>query len=236
VRLGDGLAITWLGHACFLVETPGGKRIVFDPWTTGNPACPDAFKHVDRADVILPSHAHFDHIGDLVEIARTTNAQVPCIWELSVWLESQGIKSAIGMNKGGTVEVAGLRCTMVHADHSSGILSDGAVSYGGEPAGWVVELENGKRLYHAGDTNVFGDMRLIGELYKPDVALLPIGGHFTMGPVEAATATRLLGVKLVIPMHYGTFPVLAGRPEQLREHLKDKPVDVLEMRPGETLR
>jgi L-ascorbate metabolism protein UlaG (beta-lactamase superfamily) len=225
--------ITWLGHAAFKIRTPQGKTIYIDPWLS-NPNCPDGEKQVGQADAILVTHGHFDHLGETVEVAKLTGAPVACNWEISVWLESQGVSGAMGMNKGGTINVGGVKVTMVSADHSSGIKDGDRIANGGEAAGFVVELENGHKLYHAGDTNVFGDMRLIGELYSPDVALLPIGGHFTMSPKEAAVAVRLLGVKRVIPMHYGTFPILTGTPAELRDALGDPSVEIVEMQPGDT--
>jgi L-ascorbate metabolism protein UlaG (beta-lactamase superfamily) len=226
---------TWYGHSCVELRTPGGKTVLFDPWF-GNPTSPRPVDDVDSCDVMLVTHGHHDHLGaapgdvlnaDSLAIARKTKPVWPCVHELSLWLEKQLADSGVeitGMNKGGTVEAAGLRVTMVHADHSAGDWSeagDGPL-YLGEPAGFVVELEDGRRIYHSGDTEVFGDMALIRELYKPDMAFLPIGGHYTMGPAGAARAAQLLGVSSVVPIHYGTFPVLAGTPEQLRHALTDR--------------
>ncbi len=234
---------TWYGHACVEVRTPGGKVILIDPWF-GNPRSPRAADSIDRCDLLLVTHGHGDHMGDAVALASRLRPAWPCIHEMSLWLARRlpgGADAAIGMNKGGTVEVAGLRVTMVHAEHSAGDWNPGGETtlYLGEPAGFVVEVENGFRFYHAGDTAVFGDMRLIRDLYRPDLALLPIGGHYTMGPREAALAVELLGVKHVIPIHYGTFPVLAGTPDQLRAELSARglhDVEVHELEPGGTLR
>ena len=214
---------TWYGHACVEVRTPGDKVILIDPWF-GNPMSPRSADSVERCDLLLVTHGHADHLGDAVALASRLRPAWPCIHEMWLWLARRlpgGGDAATGMNKGGTVESAGIKVTMVHADHSAGEWNAGGETtlYLGEPAGFVVELENGFRFYHAGDTNVFGDMRLIGELYRPDIALLPIGGHFTMGPREAALAVELLGVQHVMPIHYGTFPLLAGTPDQLRAEL-----------------
>ena len=225
--------IMWLGHSTFRLRTPGGRTIVVDPWVEQNPACPQDLKSFDRLDAMLVTHGHFDHIADAVALGVKHAPQTVCIFETSVWLEGKGVKTCVGMNKGGTVEVAGVKVTMVHADHSCGILDDGKIIYGGDPCGYVIELENGYRIYHAGDTNVFGDMKLIAELYRPDMAMIPIGGHYTMGPREAAYACRLLGAKEIVPMHFGTFPVLAGTPSMLRDLTREIPgLVVHDPRPG----
>jgi len=225
--------VTWIGHAATRIDTPAGKAIYIDPWLQQNPACPEALKHPERVDAILLTHGHFDHLGDTLELARRHHPTIVCNHEIAVWLASKGVEGVIGMNKGGTVEAAGLQVTMVSADHSSGIQDGDQLIYGGEAAGFVLTLPDGFRLYHAGDTNVFGDMRIVAELYRPDLALLPIGGHYVMSPVEAAHAVRLLGVPRVIPIHYGTFPILAGTPAQLRQAL-GAGVEVLELPRGGT--
>jgi L-ascorbate metabolism protein UlaG (beta-lactamase superfamily) len=236
-KLDRGCRITWLGHAAFRVESPGGKVLLLDPWL-GNPKAPTNASSLDKLDVILPTHAHSDHLGDTVALARRFQPEIPCVFELHLYLQRKGVQSTRPMNKGGTQKVAGgIGVTMVSADHSAGFVdtedSPGTI-YGGEPCGFVVELENGFRFYHAGDTNVFGDMKIIGELYRPEVALLPIGGLFTMGPREAAAAVKLLGVKTVVPMHYGTFPPLAGTPDELTRELGTSDVRVVALPPGET--
>jgi L-ascorbate metabolism protein UlaG (beta-lactamase superfamily) len=223
---------TWFGHSAVELRTPGDKVVLFDPWL-GNPTSPRAAAHLERCDVMLVSHGHFDHLGsaprqmssaDALAIARRTKPSWPCIHELSLWLETQlgdaGVE-IIGMNKGGTVATRGLSVTMTHADHSAGDWSASGEGplYLGDPVGFVLRLEDGKCVYFAGDTDVFGDMALIREMHAPDVAFLPIGGHFTMGPAGAARAAQLLGVKAVVPIHYGTFPILAGTPDELRSEL-----------------
>ena len=225
-QLPDGVELTWLGHSTFVLQA-GGTRVLIDPWVQNNPACPDALKDPGPLDVVLVTHAHFDHIGDAVEIGRSTGAQIVSIAETSKWLAKKGLENLVEMNKGGTVEVAGVRAHMTHAVHSCGITDGDEIIYGGEAAGFVLELPNGFKLYHAGDTAVFSDMALIGKLLTPDWAMLPIGDHYTMGPRSAAEAIRLLGVETVVPMHYGTFPVLTGTPDDLRREAAD--VDGLEL-------
>jgi L-ascorbate metabolism protein UlaG (beta-lactamase superfamily) len=228
------LAITWLGHATFLIRTPGGTRILFDPWLVDNPACPAAMKKPPTVDLILVSHGHSDHIGDLVAVARQSSAPVVAGFELCDWLGRKGLSNLSPMNKGGTQQIAGLRISMTDARHSSGFVDNGQMVYMGEPAGYVVRLEDGRALYFAGDTCLFGDMRLIGEIYAPEIAFLPIGDRFTMDPAAAARACELLGVRQVVPMHWGTFPMLTGLPADLRRLVEPRGVQVLELKPGET--
>lgn len=237
MALNRDVAITWLGHATFKITSARGKTLVVDPWVQGNPACPADQKTIDRADLMLITHGHFDHIADAVEIAKATKPKVIGVYETCHWLESKGVASTSAMNKGGTQDVDGIKVTMVHADHSCGILDGDKIIYGGEACGYVIEFENGFTIYHAGDTNVFGDMRIIGELYQPELVMLPIGDLFTMSPREAAYALRLLAPRHVIPMHFGTFPPLTGTPARLRQLTQDvKGLDVIDLKPGQTLK
>jgi len=233
-RSGGALAITWLGHATFLLQSPGGKKILFDPWVTGNPSSPESAKKLGALDLILITHAHSDHTGDAVSIGRSSGAQVVAPYEVSVWLQRKGLQHVTGMNPGGTLRALGLSITMVPAMHSSSVEEDGRIIYLGVATGYVVTFEDGLTIYYSGDTSIFGDMRLIGELYAPTIAFLPIGDLYTMGPEQAAKACELLGVKQVVPMHYGTFPALTGTPAKLRELVAPRGVQVLELTPGET--
>ncbi len=228
------LSITWLGHATFLLQSPGGKRILFDPWVTGNPSSPESAKKLGALDLMLITHGHGDHTADAVSIGRSSGAQVVAPYEVSVWLQQKGLQNVTGMNPGGTLKALGLSVTMVPAVHSSSIEEDGKIVYLGIATGYVVKFEDGLTIYYSGDTDVFGDMRLIGEMYAPTIAFLPIGDLYTMGPVQAAKACELLGVKQVVPMHYGTFPALTGTPAALRELVEPRGVQVLELTPGET--
>jgi len=231
-----GNKLTWLGHAAFRITLPGGKVVVIDPWVQTNPACPEPLKRFSRLDTMLITHGHFDHIADAVALANEFRPQVGGIHETCAWLESKGVANTSGMNKGGTQKLGEIGVTMVHAVHSCGIQDGDKIVYGGEACGYIVRLPGGLTIYHAGDTAVFGDMKIIGELYSPDVAMLPIGDFYTMGPREAAFAIRLLGVKHVVPMHFATFPVLTGTPEKLRELTKDiSGLEIHALKPGDTL-
>jgi L-ascorbate metabolism protein UlaG (beta-lactamase superfamily) len=226
MSLPNGTTITWYGHSCFRIDTAGGRAIILDPYFE-NPNSPIKAEAVERCDLLLVSHGHFDHFGDALAIKSRLRPVWPCIHELSLWLPRRlpaGDEGVIGMNKGGTVEAAGLRVTMVGADHSAGDWNAAGETtlYLGDPVGFVIELEDGYRIYFAGDTQVFSDMSLIRDLHRPDLAMLPIGGHFTMDPVAAALAVEYLGVDDVVPMHYGTFPILVGTPDQLRAALADR--------------
>jgi L-ascorbate metabolism protein UlaG (beta-lactamase superfamily) len=229
-----GLSITWLGHSTFIIVTPGGKRIVTDPWLEGNPKCPPDRKRIDKADLILLSHGHSDHSSEGVSVAFATNAPVVVIHELSLWLGRKGLQNVIGMSIGGTVTVAGLEVSMTPAIHSSSVMENEMIEYLGEAAGFVVRMEDRRAFYFAGDTALFGDMALIAEMYAPEIAFLPIGDHYTMGPDAAARACQMLRVRQVVPMHYGTFPILTGTPDRLKQLVAPFGVDVLVLTPGET--
>jgi L-ascorbate metabolism protein UlaG (beta-lactamase superfamily) len=231
-----GNKLTWLGHATFRISTPSGRILVIDPWVQSNPMCPDSLKKFERIDTLLITHGHFDHIADAVELGKLHKPQVVGIYETCAWLESKGVPNTNGMNKGGTQKVGEIEVTMVNAVHSCGIQDGDKILYGGEACGYMIRLPGGLTVYHAGDTAVFGDMKIIGELYAPDLALLPIGDHYTMGPREAALAIRLLNVRHVVPMHFATFPLLTGRPEALRDLTQDiAGLEIHELKPGDTI-
>ncbi len=228
-----GLQLTWLGHAAFRLRTADGTVVYLDPWLQGNPSCPAAEAHPARADAVFLTHGHGDHFGDTLHLACDLGAEVFCIHEIAVYLRAQGAARVTGLNKGGTVTgPAGVRATMVDARHSGGLDTDAGVLPGGEPAGWVLAFPGGPTLYHAGDTMLFGDMALIRDLWAPDIAFLPIGGHFTMDPAQAARAARLLAVQTVVPIHYGTFPLLAGTPGELAADLTGSGIEVAALVPG----
>jgi len=230
------LEITWLGHGTFILNSPEGKRILIDPWLESNPVCPAEWKRIRKADLILITHGHSDHIEDLLQTARDTEASIVAMPELCHWLKGKGFRRVLPMNKGGSLVFGNIQINMVRAEHSSGWIEDGKMVYMGEPSGYVLRFEDGLTVYFAGDTSVFGDMRLIREMYGPEIGFLPIGDRFTMGPEGAAIACELLGIRQVVPMHYGTFPTLTGTPTRLRELIEPKGIVVLELKPGETAR
>jgi len=236
--MSHALAITWLGHSTFLIQLPNGKRIVTDPWL-GNPNCPPAFakpESLKPVDVILVSHGHSDHIGDVAALSRATHAAIVCQFEVGLYLTEKGLQNVKDMSVGGTQDVAGVRVTMTQAVHSSSVVEGGRIVYLGSAAGYILRAAGMPTIYFAGDTGLFGDMKMIGEIYKPDIAFLPIGDLYTMGPDTAAIAAEWLGVKQVVPMHWGTFPALTGTPAELKGALGHKAIEVLELKPGDMAR
>ena len=228
---------TYLGHATVRCDLPGGEVVLIDPWVMGNPVCPDAAKSFDRLDAMLITHAHFDHMGDAVELAlRHKPRRVIANYEICTWLASKGVENCSGMNLGGSQDVLGLQVTMVRADHSSGISDGDRALYGGLAAGYIVKLPGGYTFYHSGDTALFSDMQLFCEIYRPELAFLPVGDLFTMDPQQAARACRYLGVRKVIPIHWGTFPALTGTPQKLAKALEDLGIntEMIKLKPGES--
>lgn len=228
---------TYLGHATIRCDLPGGEVVLIDPWVQHNPACPKELKELDRLDAMLITHAHFDHMGDAVALARKYRPKiVVACFEICQWLTGKGVENCSGMNLGGCQDVLGLGVTMVRADHSCGISDGDQILYGGVAAGYMVRLPEGFTFYHAGDTALFSDMQLLGEMYRPELAFLPIGDLFTMDPQQAARACRFLGIRKVIPIHWGTFPALTGTPEMLIKALGDhgSSCEVIGLKPGES--
>lgn len=228
------LGITWLGHGTFHFRTPGGKRLLIDPWLDDNPRCPAAWKKPSPLDGILITHGHSDHASDAASLAKATGAPVVASFEICTWLSRKGVRDLRPMNKGGSQMLAGVKVAMVDARHSSSIEEGGATIALGEAAGFVLTFEDGLVLYFAGDTALFGDMRLIGDWYHPHIACLPIGDLFTMGPDQAAKACEWLGVRQVAPMHYGTSPALTGTLAEFKSLVAPLSIDVLDLEPGKT--
>ncbi len=228
-----GTTVTWLGHATVLVKTSAGTTILIDPFIEKNPKYPKGFELPEKLDLILATHGHFDHIDDVIPLAKKTGAPVVAMFELATWFQSKGVKETVPMGYGGSYTLKDVTLTMTEARHSSGVQDGDKIVYGAEPAGYVLTIENGPVLYHAGDTNVFSDMQLIRDLYGPKFGMLPIGGHFTMDPRGAALAAKFLGVETVLPLHWGTMPQLTGTPEELEKHIGHIGVAVLRMAPGD---
>lgn len=229
------IEITWLGHGTFQLKLEDGEIVLIDPWINGNPKSPHGFK-IDRIDTMLITHGHSDHVADAVQLARRFKPKVISNFEIAAWLESKGVQNTGGMNKGGSQTAGSLKVTMTHALHSSGIQDGNSIVYGGEAAGFILHFADGRKAYFAGDTSVFSDMALYRELYAPQLAFLPIGDYYTMDPKQAALAARLLGVKQVIPIHFGTFPILSGTPAELAALVKPDGVEVWELQPGTPVR
>ncbi|MHA6797035.1 metal-dependent hydrolase [Pseudonocardia bannensis] len=233
----NAVQITYLGQSTFTFTTPESKTVLIDPWTYGNPLCPDERKDVGAVDLILVTHGHHDHLGDIFAVAEERSPRIATIVELGKWLGSKGLTNIQTMNIGGIVHLEGVEVTMTPAAHSSSVDED-PFAYVGLAAGFVVGFSDGSRIYHAGDTAAFSGMRLIHEIHRPDVAMLPIGDHHTMGPLEAAAATRLLGVGRVIPMHYGVTPGSRRAPAAFRDALDSlglDAVEMIEMTPGQRI-
>ncbi len=229
-----GTRITWLGHATVLVTSAKGTNVLIDPFISGNPKFPKGYELPAKIPYMLLTHGHGDHISDAVPVARKHGSRVVAIYELADYVGRLGVSDTLGMNLGGTVQLDDVAASMVDAKHSSGAQDEHGTHYVGVAAGFVLAIEGGPVLYHAGDTTVFGDMTLIREVYHPEVAMLPIGGFYTMGPNEAAVAVRLLGAKTVLPLHFGTFPPLTGTPKELAESV-DRGVEVVDWKPGDTI-
>jgi L-ascorbate metabolism protein UlaG (beta-lactamase superfamily) len=227
-----GTTITWLGHATLHIQTAGGTSILVDPWFEGNPSAPKNYKLPAKVDVLLLTHGHDDHFHDAVKVAQQTKAKVVGMYELTSFMQGKGVQNIAPMNYGGNLQLEGVRVSMVEARHSSSIVDGGQTIYAGNPCGYVLGLEGAPTIYLAGDTSIFGDMQIYKNLYQPEIGVLPIGDNFTMGPEHAAIAAGYLGVKTVVPVHYGTFPALTGTPAELKKHLEGTGIEVVTLTPG----
>ncbi len=230
-----GTTVTWLGHATVLVRTAAGTTILIDPFIKDNPTYPKSFEMPEKIDLLLLTHGHFDHIADAVPVAKKYEPKVLGVMELTTFLESKGVQNTNGMNYGGTYKFKEVTVSVVEAKHSSGIQDGDQIIYGGNPVGYIIAIENGPTLYHAGDTSLFTDMKLIAELYAPEFGMLPIGDNYTMGPKAAALAAKYLLLKTVLPIHHSTFPALTGTPDELSTLLEGSSIEVLHMQPGESV-
>ena len=244
----DGVSVQWLGQSAFKITSPTGKTIITDPWLKANPLTPKEFKTLEnlgKVDVLLVTHGHLDHFADAPAIAKLNNIPMYAPGDMNASVVALGIlpaELAPRFNKTGMVEpVVGIKVTAVHAEHSSVInwknpaTNKDEIHVGGEPVGYIIELENGFKIYHMGDTGLFGDMKMIASYYKPDLLLIPIGGNFTMGPKDAAYAAReLLNIPKVIPMHYGANPLAKGTSQEFVSLMKDSKLSVFVLKPGES--
>jgi L-ascorbate metabolism protein UlaG (beta-lactamase superfamily) len=230
----SGTKVTWLGHATVLVQTGRGTNLLIDPFIAQNPKYPKNYQLPEKIHYVLLTHGHGDHISDAVPVAKKHGSTVVAIYELAAYIGSKDVKQTMGINIGGTVQLDDVAATMVEAKHSAGAQDEQGIHYTGVAAGYVLTIAGGPVLYHAGDTTVFSDMKLIAELYHPEIAMLPIGGYYTMGPKEAALAAKLIAPKKVLPIHFGTFPPLKGTPDELAA-LIEPGIQVVRCGPGETI-
>ncbi len=230
-----GTTVTWLGHATVLVRTAAGTTILIDPFMKDNPTYPKSYQLPETIDLLLITHGHFDHIADAIPIATKYKPKVLGVAELTTFLESKGVENTNGMNYGGSFKHNDVTISVVEAKHSSGIQDGDRMIYGGNPVGFILTIDNGPTLYHAGDTSVFSDMKLIAELYAPEFGMLPIGDNYTMGPKAAALAAKYLLLKTVLPIHHSTFPALTGTPDELATLLDGSSIEVLKLQPGDSV-
>ena len=231
-----GTTVTWLGHAVVLIQTAAGTNILIDPFIEKSPSYPKGFELPGKLDLLLLTHGHFDHTADAVPVAKKYEPKVLAVAELAGYLESRGVKDTNGMNFGGSFRYNDVTISMVEAKHSSSITEGDEIIYVGNPAGFVIQIEDGPTLYHAGDTGLFSDMKLIAELYAPEFGMLPIGDNYTMGPKAASMAAKYLLLKSVLPLHFGTFPTLTGTPDELAKWLEGDAIEVIHAKPGQAIR